>query len=101
MDLDIAGNQNARPVRVGRDLDPELIRNLGLAAVVDGEWFRARARRSDYRGYASERSVGVRPATTGADEQAAEPTLAGCARATQHCPFSDTRRRRHPGHQGR
>ena len=71
MDLNIAADQRAGPVRVGRRLDTERIRASGLAAVIDidREGLRGRTGRSDHRGRAGERGVRVRTATTAADNQ--------------------------------
>src|SRR5439155_20521476 len=57
VDLDVAPDQSAWPVRVSRSLDTEAGRGPGLAAVVDvnGEGLRRRAGRPDDRGRTTER----------------------------------------------
>src|SRR6266850_5283307 len=59
VDLDVASDQSAWPVRVSRSLDTEAVRGPGLAAVVDvnGEGLRRRAGRPDDRGRTTERGV--------------------------------------------
>src|SRR6266850_3556092 len=59
VDLDVAADQPAWPVRVGRRFDTEGVRRPGLAAVVDvhGIALRGGDCRPDHRGYAGERGV--------------------------------------------
>ena len=71
VDLDIATDQGAGTVEIGRSVDAEGIRSTRLAAVIhlNSETFRSRAGRSDDLGRASERSVSVRTAEPRADEK--------------------------------
>src|SRR5206468_653526 len=70
VDLDIAPDQSARPVRVSRSLDAKFVHSPGLAAVIDlnGQQFSGRACRAGDLGRASERRVRVRTTSPGADE---------------------------------
>src|SRR5438046_5868057 len=59
MDLDVAPDESARPVRVGRRLDGEAVRSPGLAAVVDinGEGLAGRDGGPDDVGHTTESRV--------------------------------------------
>src|SRR5712672_2318466 len=59
VDLDVAPDQHAWPVRVSRSLDAEAVPGPGLAAIVDidGERLRCRYGRPDHGGHAPERGV--------------------------------------------
>src|SRR3989454_215920 len=59
VDLDVASNQRAWPIHVGRSLDAECVHSPGLSTVIDidREGLRGRAGRPDHRSHTRKRGV--------------------------------------------